>query len=102
MSLWSLFICETYYQRCHSSCSVCRWHYCDLAGIKEVKVHLNENFQIKDLGQLRYFLGVKVPRSKQGVFISRQMYIDDLLIDTGRLDSSIDDNVSSDVLLCIL
>lgn len=67
-----------------------------------MKVHLNENFQIKDLGQLRYFLGIKVPRSKQGVFLSQQMYIDDLLIDTGRLDSSIDENVSSDVLLCIL
>jgi Reverse transcriptase (RNA-dependent DNA polymerase) len=40
---------------------------------------------MKDLGELRYFLGIEVARSKKGVVISQQKYVLDLLNDTGML-----------------
>ena len=37
---------------------------------------------MKDLGALKYFLGVEVSRSKQGLFLSQQNYMLDLLAET--------------------
>lgn len=45
---------------------------------------LTKEFQIKDLG-LKYFLGMKVARSKQGISVSRMKYKGDLLKGTGIL-----------------
>uniref|UniRef100_A0A3Q7IYB3 Reverse transcriptase Ty1/copia-type domain-containing protein n=1 Tax=Solanum lycopersicum TaxID=4081 RepID=A0A3Q7IYB3_SOLLC len=42
-------------------------------------------FHIKDLGQLKYFLGIKVSRSKKGIFLFQRKYILDLLLETGKL-----------------
>lgn len=41
---------------------------------------------MKDLVNLKYFLSIKVLRSKQGIFISQRKYILDLLTKTGMLD----------------
>jgi len=50
---------------------------------------LNENlrreFEIKDLGQLRYFLGIEVVRSPRGIVLSQRKYVLDLLDETGML-----------------
>ncbi|PRQ56575.1 putative RNA-directed DNA polymerase [Rosa chinensis] len=41
---------------------------------------------MKDLGQLKYFLGIEVARSKKGISLSQRKYVLDLLAETGMLD----------------
>ncbi|RVW28647.1 Retrovirus-related Pol polyprotein from transposon RE1 [Vitis vinifera] len=45
----------------------------------EVKQRLPTEFEIKELGKLKYFLGIEVAYSTQGIFISQQKYVTDLL-----------------------
>ena len=40
---------------------------------------------MKDLGKLKYFLGIEVAYSRQGIFISQRKYILDILKETGKL-----------------
>ena len=40
---------------------------------------------MKDLGQLKYFLGIEVSRSKMGICLSQRKYVLDLLAETGML-----------------
>ena len=58
----------------------------DKEEIKTLKEQLSREFEIKDLGQLKYFLGIEVLRSKGGIFITQRKYILDLLAITGMLD----------------
>lgn len=39
----------------------------DIDGIEDLKQKLTQEFEIKDLGQLRYFLGIEVSRSTKGL-----------------------------------
>ncbi|CAL2271851.1 unnamed protein product [Prunus armeniaca] len=48
--------------------------------------YLATEFEMKDLGGLKYFLGIEVARSQQGIFLSQRKYVLDLLTDTGMLD----------------
>jgi hypothetical protein len=41
--------------------------------------YLSVEFKMKYLGQLRYFLGIEVARSKQGISLSQYKYVLDLL-----------------------
>lgn len=54
--------------------------------IINLKKQLSEEFEMKDLGLLKYFLGIEVLRSKGGIFISQRKYILDLLTETGLID----------------
>lgn len=50
----------------------------------ELKHKLMEEFEIKELGRLKYFLGIEVAYSRQGIFISQQKYVTDLLKEIGK------------------
>jgi hypothetical protein len=56
--------------------------------MQNLKHRLGNEFEIKDLGTLKYFLGIEVARSKHGIFISQRKYILDLLKETGMLGCS--------------
>jgi len=52
---------------------------------QNLKERLSAQFEIKNLGKLKYFLGIEVAYSRQGIFISQRKYILDLLKETGKL-----------------
>ena len=56
--------------------------------IARIKVALGKEFEVKDLGDLKYFLGMEVARSKKGIYVSQRKYIVDLLEETGMLGCS--------------
>ena len=57
----------------------------DSVGISALKSFLHTQFHTKDLGELKYFLGVEVMRSKKGILLSQRKYVLDLLTETGKL-----------------
>ena len=57
----------------------------DEEGMTRLKECLIKEFEIKDLGRLKYFLGIEVAHLKEGIFISQQKYIVNLLTETGLL-----------------
>ena len=57
----------------------------DPCEMKALQEYLATKFEMKDLGQLKYFLGIEVARSKHGVLLSQRKYVLDLLTETGML-----------------
>ena len=57
----------------------------DSTRISSLKSFLHGQFYTKDLGMLRYFLGVEVMRSKHGIYLSQRKYVLDLLFEIGKL-----------------
>lgn len=55
----------------------------DIVEMERLKKNLTKEFEIKDLGALKYFLGMEVARSKKGIVVSQRKYILDLLEETG-------------------
>lgn len=55
--------------------------------LKRLKKALAIEFEIKDLGPLRYFLGLEVARNRNGISISQIKYVLDLLRETDMLGS---------------
>ncbi|KAH9657194.1 retrovirus-related pol polyprotein from transposon RE1 [Citrus sinensis] len=53
--------------------------------MENLKKVLAREFEMKDLGSLRYFLGMEIARSSKGIFVSQRKYTLDLLKETGML-----------------
>ena len=51
--------------------------------ISKVVYFLSTQFKIKDLGPLKYFLGLEIARSTQGIYVNQRKYTLDILKDTG-------------------
>ena len=63
----------------------------DQDGIQKLKQHFFTYFQTKDLGKLKYFLGIEIAQSSFGVVISQRKYALDILEETGMLDCKLVD-----------
>lgn len=50
-----------------------------LSFIFEVILALTQEFDMKDLGNLHYFLGLQITYKNTGLFVSQTKYIQDLL-----------------------
>ncbi|RVW65953.1 Retrovirus-related Pol polyprotein from transposon RE1 [Vitis vinifera] len=55
----------------------------DLEERKALQNYLSREFEMKDLGYLKYFLGIEVSRSSEGIFLTQRKYALDLLQETG-------------------
>jgi Reverse transcriptase (RNA-dependent DNA polymerase) len=58
----------------------------DVIEIAKLEEQLAQEFEMKNLGGLKYFLGIEVARSKEGIVLSQRKYILDLLAEVGLLD----------------
>ena len=72
----------------------------DVREMNRLKTSIPSTFEIKDLGPLRYFLGMEVARSKKGIVVSQRKYVLDLLKETDMsgckpVDTPIDPNQKS-------
>ncbi|CAN6583524.1 unnamed protein product [Malus baccata var. baccata] len=69
---------------------VCRLHkaiYGDnISEIKTLKQSLHQKFTIKDLGPLKYFLGIEVATSSKGLFLNQRKYVLDLLDEANTME----------------
>ena len=61
----------------------------DITGISELKQFLSQQFEMKDLGSLSYFLGLEVSSVPTGYTLSQVKYASDLLLKSGISDTKI-------------
>src|SRR5579859_1093017 len=61
----------------------------DMASINDLKVQLNEEYEMKDLGELKYFLGIQVHRDKERKIIQiNQSGYNRTILERYRMQSS--------------
>lgn len=63
----------------------------NLIGIHELKKYLHQNFEMKDLGPLNYFLGLEISYSSTDYYSTRAKYISDILIHANLTNCKISD-----------
>ncbi|CAA7019514.1 unnamed protein product [Microthlaspi erraticum] len=56
--------------------------------IQKFKDYLSKCFSMKDLGKLKYFLGIEISRGPEGMFLSQRKYALDIIAETGNLEVS--------------
>lgn len=55
--------------------------------LQKFKECFGKCFSMKDVGKLKYFLGIEVSRGLEGIFLSQRKYALDIIADTGNLGS---------------
>ena len=81
--------------RCTDKCTILLLLYVDdmiiagddLSGIQELKDFLSQQFEMKDLGHLSYFLDLEITHSTDGLYITQAKYASELLSRAGLTDS---------------
>ena len=61
----------------------------DLNGIQKLKDFLSQQFEMKDLGHLIYFLGLKITYFIDGLYITKAKNAFELLSQSGLTDSKV-------------
>jgi hypothetical protein len=56
-----------------------------LSTTAELLRNLQQEFALKDLGALHYFLGIEVSHAKEGIYLSQRKYTTDILQRAGML-----------------
>jgi len=59
----------------------------DIDGISVLKTELARRFEMKNLGYLRYFLGIEVAYSPRGYLLSQLKYVSDILEQARHTDN---------------
>jgi histone deacetylase 1/2 len=59
---------------------------CSQAATEALLKDLQSEFALKDLGDLHYFLGIEVKRTRDGLLMSQQKYASDILMRAGMLN----------------
>ena len=59
----------------------------DLSGIQELKDFLSQQFDMRDLRHLSYFLGLEITHSTDGLYITQAKYASELLSRAGLTDN---------------
>lgn len=57
----------------------------DGSAVITLKEFLHSLFKLKDLGQLRFFLGLEIARTSKGLVVSQRKYAFEVLSDVGYL-----------------
>lgn len=57
----------------------------DSVALKVFKAYLGKCFHIKDLGVLKYFLGLEIARNHEGIFLCQRKYALDIISEAGLL-----------------
>ena len=69
---------------------------------KALQSYLSSKFEMKDLGHLKYFLGIEESRSDKGIFLPQRKYVLDLLQETGMSACQpVDTPVEEGLKLCV-
>ena len=53
--------------------------------IRKLKKNLEMQFHMKDLGELKYFLGIEIIRSESGIYMLQKQYVTTMLKKYGML-----------------
>lgn len=64
----------------------------DIVGIRDLQQFLSQQFEMKDLGSLGFFLGLEVSSDSDGYYLSQATYASDLLSRAELSDCKIVDN----------
>lgn len=57
----------------------------DLQFMNDLKLFLDTQFKLKDLGPLKYFLGMDLAKATNGISLCQRKYALDILADAGQL-----------------